>query len=708
MTTTKIALLRSFLILNFFLLIATFSFFVNAQYSAEQESHPLVKRPFEAEDYYQIKSLSQLSISPDGRHVAFIQTQSSDDKQSRESNLWLYRAKSQSTHQLTFGNQDSNPLFSPTGDSILFQSKRYRNNDTTQDKASSLYLLPMHGGEAQELLYLQSASISNVAWHPSGKHVYLLLKHSEEMTDPLLQVPEKKHKADTIRVQHALYKRQGRYYLPQQQTLWRYDLDTRKLTRLAERFNHPISSFVISPDGEQVIFTSNTHEDALDGAYGQQLFLLKQQSIQPLTMYTAYASTPIWIDNQQIVYTQYKHAYAAAELIQHHVGIDQAKHLIPRMELRPTTIFYTDKHLWFTADYKGSHTLFRISNDSITYEEVTGRGYTLAEIQVSKDGQHWAWLRHNEVTPHELVYQPMLHVQQEPSTHTQSLQKIQQIKKKPDNQLAAVYAPNQNFIDTLNLVPYQTFTTESEDGYPLDVFFLPPTSQQNDSPVVLNIKGGPGGMWGHQWFPENQLLSGRGYAVTFVNYRGSTGYGHEHQQAVRFDYGGVDYRDNIAAIDAVIQRFPWLSVDKQYITGGSHGGFLTNWITTQTQRFKAAVTQRSVSNWVSEAGTQAYPPLSMTEEFQGTIWSNYDYYWGRSPLKYADQVKTPTLIIHSTSDHITPIGQGEEWFYALKANRVPVEMQIFYNEGHGLSRNGKPINLVERLKAIVDWFDQHP
>ncbi|WP_330087570.1 alpha/beta hydrolase family protein [Alkalimonas mucilaginosa] len=226
-------------------------------------------------------------------------------------------------------------------------------------------------------------------------------------------------------------------------------------------------------------------------------------------------------------------------------------------------------------------------------------------------------------------------------------------------------------------------------------------------PLILNIKGGPGGMWGHQWFHEFQMMAAAGYAVVFTNYRGSTGYGYAHQHAVHADYGGVDFRDNMAVLDHVLQQHDWLDSSRLYITGGSHGGFLTNWITTQTDRFKAAVTQRSVSNWLSEAGTQQYPPNSMRREFAGTIWQNFELYWNRSPLKYANQVSTPTLIIHSTEDHITPIGQGEEWFYALKANDVPVEMVVFKGEGHSLSRNGTPINLVERLKRILAWFERY-
>jgi dipeptidyl aminopeptidase/acylaminoacyl peptidase len=191
-----------------------------------------------------------------------------------------------------------------------------------------------------------------------------------------------------------------------------------------------------------------------------------------------------------------------------------------------------------------------------------------------------------------------------------------------------------------------------------------------------------------------------------VNYRGSTGYGHAFQSAVRLDYGGADARDNLRLLDETLSRNPWVDRDRLFITGGSHGGFLTNWITTETDRFRAAVTQRSVSNWISEAGTQAYPPRAMREEFGGTIWENYPLYWERSPLSRADRVRTPTLIIHSDGDVITPLGQGQEWYFALKALGVPTEMVVFHGEGHELSRSGTPLNLVERLRRILEWFER--
>ncbi len=268
---------------------------------------------------------------------------------------------------------------------------------------------------------------------------------------------------------------------------------------------------------------------------------------------------------------------------------------------------------------------------------------------------------------------------------------------------------NRDILAPIARGPLEKIWFDNDGGGKSQGFLLRPTVPTDGEkvPLVLNIKGGPGGMWGHQWFHEFQMLAGQGWAVAFVNYRGSHGYGYAHQNSVHLDYGGVDYRDNMKLVDVLLDRYDWIDSDKLFLTGGSHGGFLTNWIVSQTPRFRAAVTQRSVSSWVSEAGTQQYPPRRMQQEFGGSLWSNWDLYWDRSPLKHAHRVKTPTLIIHSDQDMICPIGQAEEWFYALKTLGVPTEMVIFRGENHSLSRSGTPVNLVERLRRIIGWFERY-
>ncbi|WP_113905946.1 S9 family peptidase [Aliidiomarina celeris] len=633
-----------------------------------------------AEHYYQLTQMSDLTLSNNGELLAFTQTHVSEDRRGRERSIYLLRAGETTPIQFTQGKSDSAPLFSPNGEQLLFLGSR---NDE-----SGLYVMSTHGGEPRLHTQLQQGSIRDLVWHPNGQFIYLTISHEPEVTDPWQKKEEDKTpKADVDVIEFARYKRQGGYLSPSKTTLWRMNADGSEPIRLLTDFTFDINGITISPNGKSLAFTTNQHPEAENGAFASDLFVLtNEQDLRAVEHSAVYLSQPVFIDNYNLAYTSRTNAYAAPALERINLHSQAQQVLSAAMDYPPQQLWVWQNALWFTTDYHGSRPLMRMTLDGKTTEVVQGEGYSTSNWAVSQNGDRLAWVRENETTAPELV-----------------------VAANPKQGAPLVYAPNNEWVQPLELDAYQRFTTLTADQHELEVFVLLPkgTSSSNKVPVVLNIKGGPGGMWGHQWFMENQLYAARGYAVVFVNYRGSTGFGYAHQNAVRFDYGGVDYRDNIAALDAALARFAGLDADRQFITGGSHGGFLTNWATTQTQRFKAAVTQRSVSNWISEAGTQAFPPISMREEFGGSIWENYDYYWNRSPLKYANQVTSPTLIIHSTDDHITPIGQGEEWFYALHANNVPVEMVVFRGEGHGLSRNGRPVNLVERLNRIVDWFDAH-
>lgn len=645
-------------------------------------------RALTAEDYYQVKQLGQLALSESGQFLAFVQTKVSDDRRSRESSIWLHHKEQAHPVQFTSGKNDRAPVFSPDGKTLLFQGSRPGNGPLAGQDVSGLYAISTSGGEAQLMLQLEQARIQQVAWFPDNTRLLLTLNHAPEVTDPRAKEDKKEQPtADSDFISYADYKRQGGYKSERINTLWEYDTKTSALTRIAADIEHSIQDAVLSPTGEHIVFTLNRHPNARDGAYARDIMLWSQDQVRQLQAGEAYAGQAMWLDPEHVAFVRREHAYAAPNLLSVNIHTGTTQLLAERMDHYPRHLVAAHGALWFIAEHLGSRVLFRTALDGSGYQPITGEGFSLSSLVVSEQGQQWAWLRENEVQPTELV-----------RVTAQDM---------PKNDQHALYDPNAALLAELKLTPYERFQTQTPDQQALDVFFLAPHKASEHTPIILNIKGGPGGMWGHQWFPENQLLAGQGYAVTFVNYRGSTGYGYDYQNQVRFDYGGVDYRDNISALNATLERFPWLDKQQQFITGGSHGGFLTNWATTQTDRFTAAVTQRSVSNWVSEAGTQAFPPLSMQQEFGGTLWENYNYYWDRSPLQFANNVSTPTLIIHSSDDHITPIGQGEEWFYALKANEVPVEMVVFRGEGHGLSRSGKPVNLVERLNRMVEWFNRY-
>ena len=225
-------------------------------------------------------------------------------------------------------------------------------------------------------------------------------------------------------------------------------------------------------------------------------------------------------------------------------------------------------------------------------------------------------------------------------------------------------------------------------------------------PLVLSIHGGPAGQYGVDWFHEFQVYAARGWAVFFTNPRGSTGYGRKFQRGIVNEWGGKDYIDIMNGVNATIAANPWIDTTKMGVTGGSYGGYMTNWIVGHTGRFKAAVTLRSISNFVSDDGTRdgAY---GHKDDFGGDIFQRMDLYWDRSPLKYVQNVTTPILILHSDNDFRVPIEQGEQWFRALKHFGKTAEIVFFPRENHNLTRTGEPKHIVESMNWQLYWFDKY-
>ncbi len=228
-------------------------------------------------------------------------------------------------------------------------------------------------------------------------------------------------------------------------------------------------------------------------------------------------------------------------------------------------------------------------------------------------------------------------------------------------------------------------------------------------PMVTYVHGGPHGRYADGWNHEFQMVAAQGIFVLFTNPRGSTNYGNEFQYMTLNAWGIDDAKDILQAVDMVVAR-GLADPQRLGVSGGSYGGFMTNWLTSQDHRWKAAVTDRSISNWISFYG--ASDASSLVEgEFAGMPWpyqnpdsGSYILATMLSPIVYADKVKTPTLIIHSLNDYRVPFEEGEQWYRALKKNNVPVKLVGFPDSSHGLSATGEPWLLVRRLHEYVDWF----
>ena len=245
-------------------------------------------------------------------------------------------------------------------------------------------------------------------------------------------------------------------------------------------------------------------------------------------------------------------------------------------------------------------------------------------------------------------------------------------------------------------------------GTLIEGWVIPPVGKRRGQkyPTILDIHGGPKTVYGTVYFHEMQLWANRGFAVIYCNPSGSDGRGDAFAD-IRGDYGGQDFRDLMAFADEAAKQFDFIDPKRMGVTGGSYGGFMTNWIIGHTVRFRAAVSQRSISNWISYCGTADIGYFFAPDQTGGNPWHDARKAWDQSPLRYADKVKTPTLFLHSDEDYRCPLSGGYQMFTALCAHGVPARLCVFHGENHELSRSGKPKNRVRRLKEITAWMEKY-
>ncbi len=266
---------------------------------------------------------------------------------------------------------------------------------------------------------------------------------------------------------------------------------------------------------------------------------------------------------------------------------------------------------------------------------------------------------------------------------------------------------NDSLLRSVALVEPEDISFRSFDGTMVQGWLIKPLGMRaTDSrrqPLILSIHGGPHGMYGYGFNPAFQAYAARGYGVLYLNPRGSSGYGQKFSDGTFREWGGGDYRDLMTGVDEVVRTRSWIDENRLGVTGGSYGGFMTNWIITQTPRFRAAVAVASVSNLVSFYGTSLYQDL-IHAEFGGFPWDDYELLWRWSPLRYVRAVETPTMFIHGELDNDVHITQAEEMYTALRRRGVEAVFIRYPREGHSLR---EPRHRQDATERTLAWFDKH-
>ena len=267
---------------------------------------------------------------------------------------------------------------------------------------------------------------------------------------------------------------------------------------------------------------------------------------------------------------------------------------------------------------------------------------------------------------------------------------------------------NEDILKDKSLSIPERVSFKTNNDFEIDGWVLKPINYDENKkyPAILDIHGGPKTAYGEIFFNEMQVWANMGYFVFFCNPRGSEGKGNAFAD-IRKIYGTIDYEDIMKFTDVVLEKYTNIDKDRIGVTGGSYGGFMVNWIIGHTNRFKCAASQRSISNWIDDFGTTDIGYYFNPDELGGDVWSGFDKLWEQSPLKYANNAKTPTLFIHSEEDYRCYQTQAFQMFTALKYYGVESRICLFKGENHELSRSGKPKHRLRRLKEITNWFEKY-
>jgi dipeptidyl aminopeptidase/acylaminoacyl peptidase len=640
-----------------------------------------------AEDYYAFEALSDPHFSPDGSTIAFVVTKVDQKQNRRRSEIWTVAADGsrEPVAMTTAPQSSSSPRWSPDGRSIAFLSARAAAGDDAGSNGprTQVWLLPLSGGEPRRLTNLANG-VNSFQWSPDGTRLVLVSRTGPRDTE--------KSPSDVRHYEHAGYKFNDTGWFDDKRAhLFVVDLasgDARQITS-GDDWNDADPQW--SPDGRRIAFVSDRSGKAFDESRDTDVWVIDAAGGTPIKVsdHPTGDNSPRWSpDGRTIAFVSSVPAKAHPKIwIAPAAGGGTSRLAAEGLDVIPSALRWADggKAMYFETGFHGTTQLFRVDMAARRAAPVTSGDRTYHAFDLHDGTGRLAYALNDPTHLDDLYVADLAGRNPKQLTHLN----------------AALWKQLQ--LSTVERLPYK-----GAEGWDVDGFFMKPIGwvEGRKYPMILSIHGGPAGQYGFDWYHEFQVYASRGWAVFFANPRGSTGYGEKFERGIEMNWGANDYVDVMNGVDAALAKYPWIDRDRLGVTGGSYGGFMTNWIVGHTNRFKAAVTLRSISNFISDDGTRdgAY---GHAEDFGGDIFDKFDLYWDRSPLKYAKQVKTPTLILHSDNDFRVPIEQGEQWFRALRHYGVPSEIVFFPRENHNLTRTGEPKHLVESINWQVYWFDRY-
>lgn len=647
-------------------------------------------------DFLDYNYLSSIEVSPDKKNTAFIVHRGDYDDNDYKSNIWVMNNETKKYFRLTGMNEERSFLWLDET-KILFPSmrdKKLKVKVEEGEKWTCYYSIDINGGEAQE--YMRVPLIVTSIKKIDGDNFILTAKYDNygvnlnELTGEARAEATKKIKEDKdyeILDEIPFWSNGGGFTNKKRNRLYIYNRATEEITPVSDSISNV--TYYSYKDGV-VLYVVNRFKD-------------KQEQREAIYTYD------IATKEEKLVLPSEDYRVSFAEFFGDGILCGLNDTLKYGLNQNPNFYIIRDGKVELFKEHDtwmintvgsdcryGGGKSFRVKGNKLYFLTTVMHDAFLNTLDIN--GEERVLTKANgSVDTYAIAGDDIYFI----GLRGLRLQELYLLKDEEEIQLTKF---NENIIESKKLSIPEKFDIVN-DGIEIEGWVLKPTDYEEgkEYPAILDIHGGPKTVYGDVFYHEMQVWANMGYFVFFCNPRGGDGRGNEFAD-IRGKYGTIDYDDLMKFTDEVLKAYP-IDRSRVGVTGGSYGGFMTNWIIGHTDRFACAASQRSIANWFSKFGTTDIGYYFNVDQNASSPWENPEKLWWHSPMKYADKVKTPTLFIHSEEDYRCWLTEGIQMFTSLKYHGVPARLCMFRGENHELSRSGKPRHRVKRLEEMTNWFE---